>query len=169
MNVKRLLFLPASLLLMLFSLTLSACGDDDGDDDDVTSGGNIVGTWHCDLDLDTSSEYGTWTIDDYYVFQSDGSYYNVCIETYSGEYKERYGNGKSKSVTVDKGTWKTSGSHVTLIINESGDGSTEDLGVPSTCGYSVKGDKLTLTNETGIVFSVTCTRVSDSTVSKYLK
>lgn len=150
--MKKQLFLLAAMLLAVMSISLTACGDDN---DEPGSGGDIVGTWECDISrtlIDEMSDMyksGNQLIQ----FRSDGTMVTVMAYVLTDTWAAI--TGERDDIEVEYGTYRISGDK--LI---SGDG--------ETVKFKLQGNKLTLTPTSGIILPLTFTRVSDSVINKYL-
>ena len=152
-------------IMAVVPLTFISCGDDD-DNEDV-SGGNIVGTWLCDVSWDEEDDF-YFTMKTYTQFKSDGNYVTVTVTTYLEDFFEmRKGDTE---IDIEKGMWKTDGDMLFSTMTETTDpDDREDIGKTEKVNYKVNGNKLILTSTSGLIISVTYTRVSDNTIEKYLK
>lgn len=150
--VKYLAFAVVAIL----SLTFVSCSSDDDEEQ------SIVGTWKMDLsDFLDLSDYG-FEVKGYlyYQFNNDGTFrtVDVTITKYSQEKKE-LGYEDETEVEVEKGRYTTNGNIITIKRD---DGTTEEA------EYKISGNKLTLSNTSGLVFQVVFTRVSESEMNQYL-
>ncbi|KWW27946.1 MAG: hypothetical protein AUK63_2098 [bacterium P3] len=144
------------LAMMVAALSFTACGDDDDDNAD-NSGGNVVGTWVADAQKELGIEIEGTSSTHYFQFKADGSMVSVDVNSYDrsvwGEYTP------DDEVIVERGTWKTADGKLYMTDSEG----------TETALFSVSDNKLTLTSTSGIIVKITYTRVSDSTIDKYLK
>lgn len=150
--MKKQLFLLAAMLLAVMSISLAACGDDN---DEPGSGGDIVGTWECDISRTLIDEMSDMykSGDQLIQFRSDGTMVTVNAYVLTDAWVAI--TGEREEVEVEYGTYRISGDK--LI---SGDG--------ETVKFKLQGNKLTLTPTSGIILPFTFTRVSDSVINKYL-
>lgn len=150
--MKKQLFLLAAMLLAVMSISLTACGDDN---DEPGSGGDIVGTWECDISRTLIDEMSDMykSGDQLIQFRSDGTMVTVMAYVLTDTWAAI--TGERDDIEVEYGTYRISGDK--LI---SGDG--------ETVKFKLQGNKLTLTPTSGIILPLTFTRVSDSVINKYL-
>ena len=150
--MKKQLFLLAAMLLAVMSISLTACGDDN---DEPGSGGDIVGTWECDISRTLIDEMSDMykSGDQLIQFRSDGTMVTVMAYVLTDTWVAI--TGERDDIEVEYGTYRISGDK--LI---SGDG--------ETVKFKLQGNKLTLTPTSGIILPLTFTRVSDSVINKYL-
>lgn len=150
--MKKQLFLLAAMLLAVISVSLTACGDDN---DEPGSGGDIVGTWECDISRTLIDEMSDMykSGDQLIQFRSDGTMVTVMAYVLTDTWAAI--TGERDDIEVEYGTYRISGDK--LI---SGDG--------ETVKFKLQGNKLTLTPTSGIILPLTFTRVSDSVINKYL-
>lgn len=148
--MKKQLFLLAAMLLAVMSISLTACGDDN----DEPSGGDIVGTWECDISRTLIDEMSDMykSGDALIQFRSDGTMVTVSAYVLTDTWAAI--TGEREEVEVGYGTYRISGDK--LI---SGDGEVK---------FKLQGNKLTLTPTSGVILPLTFTRVSDSVINKYL-
>lgn len=149
--MKKQLFLLAAMLLAVMSISLTACGDDN----DEPSGGDIVGTWECDISRTLIDEMSDMykSGNELIQFRSDGTMVTVNAYVLTDAWAAI--TGEREEVEVGYGTYRISGDK--LI---SGDG--------ETVKFKLQGNKLTLTPTSGIILPLTFTRVSDSVINIYL-
>ena len=154
--MKKYYSVLVMLAMMIAALSFTACGGDD-DDNTNNSGGNVIGTWECDAQKEIGIELEGTSSTHYFQFKADGSMIAVDVNSYDrsvwGEYTP------DDDIIVERGTWKTADGKLYLTTN-----SETDIVL-----YSVSGNKLTLTSTSGLIAKITYTRVSDSTIDKYLK
>lgn len=150
-------------MMAVFSLAFVSCGDDD--DDDV-SGGNIVGTWKCDLPIDIDNDDDFYGIEEYHSYlysqyKEDGTLINVYVDItkYTKQAKEQLGLKDETEIEIERGTYRINGNKITETI----DGETD------TGEFKVSGNKLILTSTRGLIMSVTFSRVNDAEINQYLK
>ncbi len=150
--MKKQLFLLVAMLLAVMSISLTACGDDN---DEPGSGGDIVGTWECDISRTLIDEMSDMykSGDQLIQFRSDGTMVTVMAYVLTDTWAAI--TGERDDIEVEYGTYRISGDK--LI---SGDG--------ETVKFKLQGNKLTLTPTSGIILPLTFTRVSDSVINKYL-
>jgi len=142
------------LVMMIASLTFTACGDDDNSE---TSGGNIIGTWVCDVQKEFDMEIEGISSTHYVQFKSDGSMISVDVNSYDRSVWEEF--TPDDEVIVEYGTWKITNGKLYM---------TDDDGT-EIASYKVSGKKLTLTSTSGLIVKITYTRVSDKAIEKYLE
>mgnify|MGYP002856748034 FL=1 len=148
---QKLKCLFSFALLAAMTLSLTACGDDN----DEPSGGDIVGTWECDISrtlIDEMSDFYK-SGDELIQFRSDGTMVTVTAYVLTDEWAQY--TDKTEDVEVEYDTWRISGDKII-----SGDG--------ETVKFKLQGNQLTLTPTSGIIIPLTFTRVSDSRINKYL-
>lgn len=163
--MKKYFSFLAFILMGALSLSIVSCGDDD--EEDFSGGGNIIGTWSTDLASDISKQlddddYIT-NMEQYYQFKNDGTFTEVLATTYSDDWVKWFNEDKQE-IEIERGTWKISNGLLYIIYEDNFTDYSNN-----TYKYSVKGNKLTLTSTSGIILSVTFTRIPDSTIDKYLK
>lgn len=149
-QILKILFCVALLAAMTISLT--ACGDDN---DEPSGGGDIIGTWECDISRTLIDEMGDIykSGDELIQFRSDGTMVTVTAMVFTEAWAEIA--GMDEDVEIDYDTWRISGDKII-----SGD--------DETMKFKVKGNQLTLTPTSGVIIPITLTRVSDSRINKYL-
>ena len=143
--MKKLFSTIMLLAMMVAALGLTACGGDDEEDDIIGNSSFLVGTWS----VTSGQGWGGYTGDgeaEYLQFKSNGTYINVQFD--DGLY-------------ITKGTWKVTGNE--LIMKETeGD-------LNGTYTYTILNhSQSSLTLEMWGI-TVNLTKVSDSTIDKYLK
>ena len=150
--MKKQLFLLAAMLLAVMSISLTACGDDN---DEPGSGGDIVGTWECDISRTLIDEMSDMykSGDQLIQFRSDGTMVTVNAYVLTDAWAAI--TGEREEVEVEYGTYRISGDK---LISSDGE----------TVKFKLQGNKLTLTPTSGIILPFTFTRVSDSRINKYL-
>lgn len=149
--MKKHFYLYMALLMALMSLTLTACGDDN----DEPSGGDIVGTWECDISRTLIDEMSDMykSGDELIQFRADGSMVTVSAYILTDAWAQI--TGDTEEVEIEYDTWRISDDK---IISGNGE----------TVKFKLKGNKLTLTPTSGIIIPLTFTRVSDSRINRYL-
>ena len=150
--MKKQLFLLAAMLLAVMSISLTACGDDN---DEPGSGGDIVGTWECDISRTLIDEMSDMykSGDQLIQFRSDGSMVTVSAYILTDAWAQI--TGDTEEVEIEYDTWRISDDK---IISGNGE----------TVKYKLKGNKLTLTPTSGVIIPFTFTRVNDSHINKYV-
>ncbi len=148
--MKQLKFLFL-LAVALMGISLTACGDDN----DEPSGGDIVGTWECDISRTLIDEMSDMykSGDQLIQFRSDGSMVTVSAYILTDAWAQI--TGDTEEVEIEYDTWRISDDK---IISGNGE----------TVKFKLKGNKLTLTPTSGIIIPLTFTRVSDSRINRYL-
>jgi len=161
--MKKYFSFIAFAMMAVFSLAFVSCGDDD--DDDV-SGGNIVGTWKCDLPIDIDNDDDFYGIEEYHSYlysqyKEDGTLINVYVDItkYTKQAKEQLGLKDETEIEIERGTYRINGNKITETI----DGETDNG------EFKVSGNKLILTSTRGLIMSVTFSRVYDAEINQYLK
>ena len=149
------------MMMAVMTLGLTACGNDDDDEPD---GGDIVGTWSCDLSREMID-----AMDDIYSggedlmqFKKDGTYVEVSVLNFTKEWADMFADDddfQNPEIEIDRGTYTVSGDKLTLYYSD---------GEKEVCTYKIKGKTMTVTTTYGLVFGMTFTRVSDSKIEKYL-
>ena len=149
--MKKNFYLFLAMLMAVMSLSLTACGDDN----DEPSGGDIVGTWECDISRTIIDELSDMykSGDELIQFRSDGTMVTVRAYVYTDAWAQYL--DETEDVEIEYDTWRISGNKIV-----SGDG--------ETVKFELKGNKLTLTPTSGVIIPLTFTRVSDSRIEKYL-
>ena len=139
------------LVLLVATVLLTACGDDN----DEPSGGDIVGTWECDISRTLIDEMSDMykSGDQLIQFRSDGTMVTVNAYVLTDAWAAI--TGEREEVEVEYGTYRISGDK---LISSDGE----------TVKFKLQGNKLTLTPTSGIILPFTFTRVSDSVINKYL-
>lgn len=162
--MKKYIKFMAFAMMAVFCLALVSCGDDE--DDEPSTGGNIVGTWKCDLAFDFDKEDDLFAVEEYHSYlysqyKEDGTLINVYvyITKYNKEAKEQLGLKDETEVEIERGTYRINGNKITETI----DGETD------SGEFKVSGNKLILTSTGGLIMSVTFSRVSDAEINQYLK
>ena len=102
-------------------------------------------------------------MEQYYQFKDDGTFTEVLATTYSDDWVKWFNEDKQE-IEIERGTWKVSNGLLYITYEDNFTDYSNN-----TYKYSVKGNKLTLTATSGIILSVTFTRIPDSTIDKYLK
>lgn len=149
--MKQLKFLFL-LAVALMGISLTACGDDK---DEPGGGGDIVGTWECDISRTLIDEMSDMykSGDQLIQFRSDGTMMTVNAYVLTDAWAQF--TGETEEVEVEYDTWRISGDK---IISSDGE----------TVKFKLQGNQLTLTPTSGIIIPITFTRVSDSRINKYL-
>ena len=172
--MKKIYYLMLAMLMAMTTLGLTACGDDD-EDGPNGGGGDIVGTWKCNMldykdeieDYDEISEY-TKSFDSYFKFEKDGHFTSVTVLYYTQQAVDRmkdYPGFENPVVDVDKGTYTVSGNK--LAVNYFGDDEDDN-----EVNFSVKGKTLTFSyidEFDGKQRTIKFTKVNDNELDKYLK
>lgn len=150
--MKKYFSILTAVILAALTMSLIACGDDN---DEPGSGGDIVGTWECDISRTLIDEMSDMykSGDQLIQFRSDGTMVTVMAYVLTDTWAAI--TGERDDIEVEYGTYRISGDK--LI---SGDG--------ETVKFKLQGNKLTLTPTSGIILPLTFTRVSDSVINKYL-
>ena len=154
--MKKYLNLMVAVMLATICLGLGACGDDN-DEPDSGNAKDLIGTWENDLAKAAVSTGWYETCESFIQFRKDGTVVSVDAYIYTDEYAELF--GEKEEIEVTYGTWHTEGNEV---YYEGEDGVTE------VNTFKVKGKTLTMTTTSGVIVSVTFTKVSDSRINKYL-
>ena len=149
--MKQLKFLFL-LAVALMGISLTACGDDK---DEPGGGGDIVGTWECDISRTLIDEMSDMykSGDQLIQFRSDGTMVTVNAYVLTDAWAAI--TGEREEVEVEYGTYRISGDK---LISSDGE----------TVKFKLQGNKLTLTPTSGIILPFTFTRVSDSRINKYM-
>ena len=149
--MKKHFYLYMALLMAVMNLSLTACGDDN----DEPSGGDIVGTWECDISQTLIDEMSDMykSGDELIQFRADGSMVTVSAYILTDAWAQI--TGDTEEVEIEYDTWRISDDK---IISGNGE----------TVKFKLKGNKLTLTPTSGIIIPLTFTRVSDSRINRYL-
>lgn len=161
--MKKYYYLLVAMMMAVMILGLTACGDDN----DEPEGGDIVGTWSCDTNQKIIN-----VMDDIYSggesicqFKADGTYIAVDVTYYTEEWAEiekSYNEDfENPEIYIERGTYRLSEN--VLHMNPDDE---ELFNVSYDC--KIKGSKMTLTLNEGIVISMIFSRVSDSKINKYL-
>lgn len=149
--MKKHFYLYMALLMAVMNLSLNACGNDN----DEPSGGDIVGTWECDISRTLIDEMSDMykSGDELIQFRADGSMVTVSAYILTDAWAQI--TGDTEEVEIEYDTWRISDDK---IISGNGE----------TVKFKLKGNKLTLTPTSGIIIPLTFTRVSDSRINRYL-
>ena len=162
--MKKYLSFMAFAMIAVFSTTLVSCGDDE---EEIEGNGSIIGTWKGDLKLDDiptdlhPDYYEEYHCYDYYQFKDDGTFISAIVEItkYTKYAKETFGEKDETEVEIERGTYKISGNKITMTSN----------GETDSGEFKVSGNKLIFTSTSGIIVSVTYSKVKDSELNQYLK
>lgn len=155
--MKKYLTMMVAVMLVTMSLGLSACGDDK-DEPKGTNAKDLIGTWESDIVRDgvDAMEFFYESGESLIQFRNDGTMVSVNVYVLKDEYVF---DGKKEDIEVEYGTWRVEGDK---IYREGEDGAEEVM------TFKVKGNDLTLTTTSGIIASLTFTKVPDSRINKYL-
>lgn len=155
--MKKYLTVMVAVMLAAMSLGLSACGDDK-DEPKGTNAKDLIGTWESDIVRDgvDAMEFFYESGESLIQFRNDGTMVSVNVLVLKDEYVF---DGKKEDIEVEYGTWRVEGDK---IYREGEDGAEEVM------TFKVKGKALTLTTTSGIIASLTFTKVPDSRINKYL-
>ena len=80
--MKKYIKFMAFAMMAVFSFAFVSCDDDE--DDGPSTGGNIIGTWKCDLALDFDKEDDLFAVEEYHSYlysqyKEDGTLINVYV------------------------------------------------------------------------------------------
>ena len=155
--MKKYLTMMVAVMLAAMSLGLAACGDDK-DEPKGTNAKDLIGTWESDIVRDgvDGMEFFYESGESLIQFRNDGTMVSVNVYVLKDEYVF---DGKKEDIEVEYGTWRVEGDK---IYREGEDGAEEVM------TFKVKSNVLTLTTTSGIIASLTFTKVPDSRINKYL-
>ncbi|MBO5541736.1 MAG: hypothetical protein J5980_12410 [Muribaculaceae bacterium] len=155
--MKKYLTMMVAVMLAAMSLGLAACGDDK-DEPKGTNAKDLIGTWESDIVRDgvDGMEFFYESGESLIQFRNDGTMVSVNVLVLKDEYVF---DGKKEDIEVEYGTWSVEGDK---IYREGEDGAEEVM------TFKVKSNALTLTTTSGIIASLTFTKVPDSRINKYL-
>lgn len=155
--MKKYLTMMVAVMLAAMSLGLAACGDDK-DEPKGTNAKDLIGTWESDIVRDgvDGMEFFYESGESLIQFRNDGTMVSVNVLVLKDEYVF---DGKKEDIEVEYGTWRVEGDK---IYREGEDGAEEVM------TFKVKSNALTLTTTSGIIASLTFTKVPDSRINEYL-